>query len=402
MIMGDYIFAKDTLPTLISSGVAAISIIMVYRSSTKDRRIKKTERLQAQLESFYYPFVLRMRQNSILRKVFKEKYGEKFRILTCLLNDKMDFNANDLVILDEIVKNDKELNSLILKNQTLFGEYLREDLARLSAHYTVFILACEQKIKGEAMTYENYLHPNLVYGKIISEIERIEQEIAIPNYFLRNVVNFIKSKKPQKKLSKRYWEKLYSQSHYKDSPYDGWLDKYISQLKNAKTIIDLGCGDGVNALYLQENGINVIACDFSESALEQLKKKNANIKTMCFDMEKKIPFKKATVDIMIADLSLHYFTLKKTKKIIKNIFRLLNKDGVLLCRVNSIEEYHWADADKMIEPGFYFNGSNYKRYFTKDDIELLFSAHRTLNVFEEKTEKYGDLKYVWEIVVRKN
>lgn len=398
----DYIFARDTLPTLITSGVAIISIIMVYLSTTKDRRLRKTEILQSQLESFYYPFVLRMRQNSVLRKVFAEKYGEKFRILTCLLNKEKEFSENDLVVLNEIVKNDKELNKLILQNQTIFGEYLREDLARLSAHYTVFILACEHKIKGEAQIYENYLHPNLVYGKILNEIKRIEQEIAIPYRFLRNIIKFFNSIKPQKRLAKKYWENIYSHKSYKESSYDGWLDKYMAQLKKAKTIIDLGCGDGVNAQYLHKKGIDVIACDFSESALKQIKKRNANIETMCFDMKKKIPFKRATVDIMIADLSLHYFTLKKTKKIIKNIFRLLNKNGVLLCRVNSIEEYHWADADIMIEPGFYFNGNNYKRYFAKDDIDLLFSAHHILNVFEEKTEKYGDLKYVWEIVVRKN
>ena len=39
------------------------------------------------------------------------------------------------------------------------------------------------------------------------------------------------------------------------------------------TVVDLGCGGGVFSLYLAKNGINVIACDFADSALELTEKK---------------------------------------------------------------------------------------------------------------------------------
>ena len=202
-------------------------------------------------------------------------------------------------------------------------------------------------------------------------------------------------------LSKNYWESIYSSNKSQYPNYDGWLDKYLSKLCSANNIVDLGCGNGVNALYLNDNKINVIACDFSESALEQIKKRNSEIQVMCFDMTTDLPFEKASMDFIVADLSLHYFEWNVTRKIVEEIFRVLNRNGVLLCRVNSTKEYHPTKNDEMIEPGYYFNGENYKRYFTKKDIESLFSNYRIKHITEDITEKYGSKKYVWEIAVTK-
>ena len=70
----------------------------------------------------------------------------------------------------------------------------------------------------------------------------------------------------------------------KYADYDGWLNKYQSIWENAKNIIDLGCGCGVNSIFFSERGIDVLPCDFSEIALSLVKAQFQKAQTMRFDM----------------------------------------------------------------------------------------------------------------------
>lgn len=66
------------------------------------------------------------------------------------------------------------------------------------------------------------------------------------------------------------------------------LVKDMGFLKNAKTILDVACGDGRNTIYLAKKGYEVTGVDFSHTALERLaffcKKENINIDTRCMDL----------------------------------------------------------------------------------------------------------------------
>ena len=59
----------------------------------------------------------------------------------------------------------------------------------------------------------------------------------------------------------------------RERAYDGWLVDYETEIeKRQSTIVDLGCGLGNNTLYLVEKGKQVLACDYSEIAIETIKK----------------------------------------------------------------------------------------------------------------------------------
>ena len=202
-------------------------------------------------------------------------------------------------------------------------------------------------------------------------------------------------------LSRRYWEKIYSSEIIRYPDYDEWLDKHLLDLRKAESIVDLGCGNGVNALYLHNNNIEVIACDFSKSALKQLTKKAPDIVTLCFDMTKEFPFENASTDVVIADLSIHYFDWNTTKKIVSEVFRILKNNGLFLCRLNSTNEYSSEKNDQIIEDNYYFNGENYKRFFNKNNILSLFSDYQVYYIAEGITNKYGNEKHVWEVAVKR-
>ena len=116
-----------------------------------------------------------------------------------------------------------------------------------------------------------------------------------------------------------YWNKTHCRYMVEDE-YSKWLDKHLDIISHSKTsILDLGCGVGTDSIYLVGKGFDVLACDFSQAALEKINKSYSSIKTMLLDISKKLPFDNSSFDIIIADLSLHYFDEQTTKNIMKEI-----------------------------------------------------------------------------------
>ena len=76
----------------------------------------------------------------------------------------------------------------------------------------------------------------------------------------------------------------------RETTYDNWLKDYEQEIENCQTpIVDLGCGLGNNTFYLLQKGKEVLACDYSEVAIETLQKEAPQAKTCLFDMTKRFP-----------------------------------------------------------------------------------------------------------------
>lgn len=195
------------------------------------------------------------------------------------------------------------------------------------------------------------------------------------------------------------WDKIHSNYERNKIKYDDWLELFDRAIKNCKTpIIDLGCGSGNDTLYLIEKGKNVIPCDYSKNAIENIKRNFPEVeRAECFDMSKGLPFEDNLTDIIIADLSLHYFSEEKTFEILKEIKRVLKPNGLLFFRVNSVKDVnHGAGEGKEIEPHFYeTEDGRQKRFFDLNDINRFFSDFEILYINEETMGRYDLEKVLW-------
>jgi len=189
-----------------------------------------------------------------------------------------------------------------------------------------------------------------------------------------------------------YWESIYTKEASKLPVYDGWLDEYIPLLSKCQKIVDLGCGLGVNTLHLHSLGIETIACDFSQSALDGLKRHIPHPSVLCFDMTRGLPFLPESVDVVLADLSLHYFSDAATKQIVDEIKRILLPKGLLLCRVNAFEDGFDPSSFEMIETDYFLINGCTKRFFTAQTLQGYFTNWKIIKVEEQKTQKYGFMK----------
>ncbi|MDF2634350.1 MAG: Methyltransferase type 11 [Pelosinus sp.] len=203
---------------------------------------------------------------------------------------------------------------------------------------------------------------------------------------------------------KIYWNKKYTASFNKKVKYDLWLDKYEGILNTSKDtpIVDLGCGLGNDTLYLAERGYKIISCDYSEEALKRLERLIDNPVTKILDMKNPLPFESESVKIIIADLSLHYFSWVETKEIVNEIKRVLKEDGFLLLRVNSLKDTNYgAGQGILIEKNYYNIDGNLKRFFDKEQLEELFVDWEVNYIYEYEMTRYIYSKILWEMAVKK-
>lgn len=202
---------------------------------------------------------------------------------------------------------------------------------------------------------------------------------------------------------KNEWNKLYLSYGENKPKVDNWLNKFKCILDGSKDlpVIDLGCGFGNDTLYLSERGFRVISCDYSEEALNRLKYFIPNPDTRLFDMLDGLPFPDATATVLIADLSMHYFSSKDTSRIIGDISRVLVDGGYLICRVNSVNDVEFGAGQGVeIEDNYYDINGNLKRFFDKKQIDKFFKAWDIEYVEECEMNRYPKLKRVWEIALK--
>lgn len=209
----------------------------------------------------------------------------------------------------------------------------------------------------------------------------------------------------KKDNNKSYWNEFYQSISCYEPFYDLWLDKYrdILEKSRQKEIIDLGCGSGNDTRYLIEKNYKVISCDYSQEALKIVSKYFSNVKTVEMNFENKFPFEDNCAKIVIADLSLHYFDDITTKKIFFELKRILDKEGYLIARVNTINDVNFnTHLNKELEKNLYLTNNGLKRFFDVEDVKKYFGVLNILKLEETIMNRYGADKYCFEVLCQNN
>lgn len=158
-------------------------------------------------------------------------------------------------------------------------------------------------------------------------------------------------------------------------------------LKPGAHLLDLGCGQGQDAVYFAKYGLSVTACDFSEFAVSQFRKsaEAVGITQVLIDLAAPpYPFPDSAFDVVYAHLSLHYFDENTTRRIFAEIARVLRHGGHFYSYFNSVHDPE-SNEGTLIEPQFReLSPGDRKRYFTTEELPGLLGAR-----FTEATASYG-------------
>ena len=205
--------------------------------------------------------------------------------------------------------------------------------------------------------------------------------------------------------SLEYWDNVHKDYDRATIKVDDWLEKFDDIIMGTqKPILDLGCGGGNDTLYLISKRKQVISCDQSPSAINNIRKNFPEVyDAKCFNMLDGLPFEDETFDVVIADLCLHYFLKSDTEKILNDIRRILTPGGHLILRVNSINDVlHGAGQGPEIEHHvFEMEGKTIKRFFNEEDIRSFFRDFTIEYLKEEIMTRYKLEKRLYRVCVKK-
>lgn len=162
--------------------------------------------------------------------------------------------------------------------------------------------------------------------------------------------------------------------------------------KNAK-VLELGAGQGQDSRFFAENGFMITSTDISQTALSENKEKLTQklknlVEILAVDMTKKLPFGDEVFDVVYAHLSIHYFDTRTTKEVMREIYRVLKPDGLVIMLNNSVTDPEYRQG-KQIEEDYFFIEDKNKRYFSPKSIKNFLSGFETI-LLDDKGETYKD------------
>jgi len=183
----------------------------------------------------------------------------------------------------------------------------------------------------------------------------------------------------------------------RDRWLEPWLD-VVRQRTGTMPVLELGCGSGRDTATLAAAGVRVVGLDESTAAIERARSAVPGAEFHVGDIRD--PFPVARARVVIASLSLHYFAWAETADIVERIRVVLNGEGLLICRLNSVRDHHYgASGHPRIEHNYYLVKGRPKRFFDESDVVRLFAGWRTRLLQERTIDRYGRPKVVWEVEV---
>lgn len=152
-------------------------------------------------------------------------------------------------------------------------------------------------------------------------------------------------------MAKIVYDDHYKTQNYFGSPYKGLLDFFESHTPKGK-VLDLGCGQGRDAIPLAQMGYDVIAVDHSEVGIEVLRKvakdKGLELQGLVGDVYTMAIHE--GFDIVLLDSMLHFYKndFEKERAFVERILNEIKEGGIFLNFIIKGESRQ-ASLKKIIE-----------------------------------------------------
>jgi SAM-dependent methyltransferase len=196
------------------------------------------------------------------------------------------------------------------------------------------------------------------------------------------------------------WDKVYASdaSFFGENPSKFALDCYEEFKKQGvKKILELGCGQGRDAIFFASKGIEVVAIDSSQGAIDVLSKiateKNLPIRPMIHNLSEGIPFNDSYFDAVYSHM---FFNMRFTDDQLKYLFvevnRVLKNGGLNLFSVRSESDAMYKKRYRSRKNIYDINGFQI-RFFTKSDVVDIsmatgFTTYKIAEAYEEPASLY--------------
>lgn len=207
-----------------------------------------------------------------------------------------------------------------------------------------------------------------------------------------------------------YWSEMYSKPNaFGSGPTKlAKLAYEIINEKPIKNILEIGCGQGRDAIFFSQQGYNVETFDISENAIsfvnqtKNLLKLN-NLRAIIHDVEKNFPHPEKSFDFVYSNLALQFFEIDTMGKIFKNIHKVLKDNSTVLFSTKKKGDKYYNFGNKISDDAFEHKGIT-RYFYDKPILEKILENHFQILSFEEDKHTNPNLttSVWWKIQLKKN
>jgi ubiquinone/menaquinone biosynthesis C-methylase UbiE len=247
-----------------------------------------------------------------------------------------------------------------------------------------------------------------LFSKVVESKKNIESlNFLISNGFLVRTGNYFKA-------VNNTWKIAYALKSYEVAKV--YLDKFfVDELLMQGNVLDLGCGGGAYAAYLNSSKKDsIIGVDIDEDLIYIAKMKNKNCQFLIADAHA-LPFRSGTFNFVLSLLLLPYVN---EEKVIHEISRVLLKEGIIFLRLhgpglyleNAFKRRRAGILSRMINLFIMFNTFIYyltgkkiinNTFQSKSKVQKLLKDHGFLILKVNDESKYAGLPTLWNVMAKK-
>jgi len=206
-----------------------------------------------------------------------------------------------------------------------------------------------------------------------------------------------------------YWNTLYNSKFYFGTGPTKLANKAESLLHKTKVekILELGCGQGRDAIHFTQLGYEVNALDISPKAIEFVEKIKTELGLMTLhaqihDIENPLPFSDEYFDFIYSNLTFQFFDINTLEKIFRNISKTLKKESFFLFSTKKIGDKYYQFGSKINENAYENQGII--RYFY-DSETLTRVLSKNFEILELESDEHKNLDQtvsIWWKILLKN
>lgn len=198
----------------------------------------------------------------------------------------------------------------------------------------------------------------------------------------------------------QYWNNYYNKDEAPKEPSQFAKD-ILSYLEENKKLIELGCGNGRDAVYFSQNGVHVVAIDQSELSIYNLQKNKSNnrIKFIADDFIKTDMLKESEHDYVYSRFTMHSITEEEEDVVLNRVYSTLKKEGMLLIEVRSVKDDIYGLGREVAKNTYIYNEHCRRFIVIEELIDKLESIGFEI-IFANEGKDYAKYKDENPIVIR--
>jgi SAM-dependent methyltransferase len=212
------------------------------------------------------------------------------------------------------------------------------------------------------------------------------------------------------KGQKEQWEKMYQQKDFFGEQPSEFAVRAMEDFRKhgAKRVLELGCGQGRDSFYFIENGLDVVALDYSETGICQMAERAEKMKLgtrlglKVHDLRNFLPLPNESVDAVYSHM---FFTMElkeaEMEKVLQECWRVLRPNGLNIYSVRAKKDPHFQKGKHRGEDMWENPLGLVVHFFDEDKIKRLAKGYKILYIRETQDTSPPFTKELYEVALQK-